>query len=89
LVVWWDRNWRLVISIILFPIWSVPMVSVLLFPETPLIRSVLYGLILSLFIAIGFRAARTAKRFGLRFLIAVVLSAVLTGLLIGVLSNLL
>jgi hypothetical protein len=87
--VWWDRNWRLAIFIILFPIWSAPMVSVLLFPETPLIRSVLYGLILSLFIAIGFRAAQTAKRVGLRFLIAVVLLAVLAGLLIGVLSSLL
>jgi len=89
LAMWWDRNWRLVIFIILFPVWFVTVVSVLLFPEAPLIRSVLYGLILSLFVAVGFRAARTAKRFGLRFLIIVVLFAVLTGLLIGVLSSLL
>ena len=89
LAMWWDRNWRLVIFTILFPMWFIPVISALLFPEAPLIKSVLYGLILSLFVAVGFRAARTAKRFGLRFLIIVVLFAVLTGLLIGVLSSLL
>jgi hypothetical protein len=87
--VWWDRNWRLVIFIILLPMWFVPVASALLFPEAPLIRPVLYGLILSLFVAIGFRAARVAKTFGLRFLIVVVLLAVLAGLLIGFLSSLL
>jgi len=86
---WWDKNWRLVMFIILFPIWFVPIVSVLLFPEAPLITSILYGLVLSLFVAVGFRAARTAKTFGLRFLSIVVLLAVLTGLLLGFLSSLL
>ena len=89
MAVWWDRNWRLVIFIILFPMWFVPLASVLLFPEAPLIRSVLYGLVLSLFVAVGFRAARTAKTFGFRFLIVVVFLAVLAGLLIGALSSLL
>jgi type III secretory pathway component EscS len=65
--------------------WFVPLVGALLFPETPLIRAVLYGLILSLFVAVDFRAARTVKKFRLRFLIVVVLLAVLAGLLIGVL----
>ncbi len=65
------------------------MASALLFPEAPVIRSVLHGLTVSLFVAIGFRATRTAKTFGLRFLTAVALLAVLTGLLmiLGQISN--
>jgi hypothetical protein len=85
---WWDRRWRLVIFIILFPIWFVPVISVLLFPEMPLVRSILYGVVLFLLIAVGFRAARAAKTFGLRFLVVMVIVASLAGLLLGFLSKL-
>jgi len=87
LAMWWDRKWPLVIFTILLPIWLVPVICVLLFPEVPLIRSVLYGVTFSLLVAMGFRAARIAKTVGLRFLIVVVIIASLLGLLIGILSK--
>ena len=86
---WWDRKWRLVIFIIMLPIWLVPVISLLLFPEVPLIRSVLYGVFFSLLIAIGFWTARIAKAVGLRLLIVMLIIASLIGLLIGLLSKLL
>ena len=85
---WWERRWRLVISIIVFPLWMTPVISLILFPQIPLIRSVLYGAIFSLLLAVGFRAAQVTKTFGLRFVIAIVLFAVFIGLLIGILSKL-
>jgi hypothetical protein len=89
LAMWWDRRWRLVVFVILLPIWLVPAVTVLLFSELSLVRSILYGVVFSLLVAVGFRVARTAKTFGLRVLVAMVVVASLTGLLIGFISRLL
>jgi len=50
---WLDRKWRLVIVAILLPILLVPIISVFLFPETPLIKSLLYGSVFSLFVALA------------------------------------
>jgi len=86
---WWDRRWRLVVFIILLPIWLVPVVTLFLFPELSLVRSILYGVVFSLLVVVGFRVARTAKTVGLRVLVAVVVVASLIGLLIGFISRLL
>ena len=81
---WWDRNWRLVIPAILFPILLVPLISVFLFPETPLIMSLLYGAVSSLFVAWAFRFLRYILGWwGLRVVIIVVVVGVLLGLLLG------
>ena len=78
---WWDRKWRLVIVAILLPILLVPIISVILFPETPLIASLLYGAALSLFVALAFRILQHIEWLGLRVVILVVSVALLVLLL--------
>jgi hypothetical protein len=68
---WLDRNWRLVIVAIILPILLVLIISVFLFPETPLIKSLLYGSVSSLFVAFAFRTLRTIEGWGLRTYILV------------------
>jgi len=80
---WWDRKWRLVIVAILLPILLVPIISVFLFPETPLTESLLYGAVFSLFVASAFRILQQIERLGLRVVILVVVGAALLGLLLG------
>ena len=82
---WWDRKWRLVISAILFPILLVPIISIFLFPETPLTMSLLYGAVSSLFVAWAFRILRyiLAVEWGLGVVILVVVVVSLLGLLLG------
>jgi hypothetical protein len=80
---WWDRKWRLVIAAILLPIMLVPIVSVFLLPETPLIVSLLYGMVFSLFVASAFRILQHIKWWGLRAVVLVMVGAALLGLLLG------
>ena len=80
---WWDRRWRLVIVASLLPILLVPIISVILFPETPLIESLLYGAVFSLFVASAFRILQQIERLGLRVVILVVAGAALLVLLLG------
>jgi hypothetical protein len=88
MLTWWERRWRLVIFIIVFPLWMTPVMSLILFPQVPLIRAALYGAIFTLFLAVGFRAAQVTKALGVQIVIAIVLIAVFTGLLIGILPKL-
>jgi len=74
---WWDRKWRLVIVAILSPILLVPIISVFLFPKTPLTESLLYGMVFSLFVASAFRILQQIERLGLRVVIFVVVGAAL------------
>ena len=81
---WWDRKWRLVIAAILLPILLVPIISVFLFPETPLTISLLYGAVSSLIVASVFRFLRYILGWwGLRVVIIVVVVVVLLVLLLG------
>ncbi len=80
---WWDRKWRLVIVAILLPILLVPIISVFLLPETPLIESLLYGVVFSLFVASAFRISQHIKWWGLRAVVLVTVGAALLGLLLG------
>jgi len=80
---WWDRRWRLVIVVILLPLLLVPLISVFLFPETPLIESLLYGSLFSLFVLFAFRILQHIELLGLRFVILVLVGAALLGLLLG------
>ena len=80
---WWDRKWRLVIAAILLPILLVPIISVFLFPETPLTTSLLYGLLLSLFVASAIRILQQVEWLGLRVVIFVLVGAALLVLLLG------
>ena len=80
---WWDRKWRLVIVAILLPILLVPIISVFLFPETPLTESLLYGAVFSLFVASAFRILQHIEWLGLRVVILVVVGAALLVLLLG------
>jgi len=80
---WWDRKWRLVIVAILLPILLVPVISVFLFPETPLTESLLYGVVFSLFVASAFRILQQIERLGLRVVILVVVGAALLVVLLG------
>jgi len=79
---WLDRNWRLVIVAILLPILLVPIISVFLFPETPLTKSLLDGLVFSLFVALAFLILRQIEQVGLRFVILVTVGTVLFTLLL-------
>ena len=82
---WWDRKWRLVLVAILLPILLVPIISVFLFPETPLAESLLIGGVFSLFVAFAFRILQAIERLGLRvFILVTVGTALLTLLLIFV-----
>ncbi len=80
---WWDRRWRLVIAASLLPILVVPTISVFLFPETPLIESLLYGVVSSLFALLAFRILQHVEWWGLRVVILVVVVGSLLGLLLG------
>jgi hypothetical protein len=80
---WWDRKWRLVIVAILLPILLVPIISVFLFPETPLTESLLYGAISSLFVASAFRILQRIELLGLRAVILTIIGGALLGLLLG------
>jgi hypothetical protein len=80
---WWDRRWRLVIVVILLPLLLVPIVSVFLFPETPLAESLLYGAISSLFVLFAFRILQHIELLGLRVVIFVLVGGTLLGLLLG------
>jgi hypothetical protein len=79
---WLDRKWRLVIVAILLPILLVPIISVFLFPETPLIKSLLYGSVFSLFVALAFKQLWTIERWGLRTYILVMGGTALLTLLL-------
>ena len=74
---WWDRKWRLVIVAILLPILLVPIINVLLFPETPLTESLLIGAVFSLFVASTFRILQLIEWKGSRVVILVVVGAAL------------
>lgn len=80
---WWDRKWRLVIVAILLPILLVPIINMFLFPETPLTTSLLYGVVLSLFVAFAFRILQHIEWLGLRVVILVVVCVTLLVLLLG------
>jgi len=79
---WLDRKWRLVIVAILLPILLVPIISVFLFPETPLIKSLLYGSVFSLFVALAFLILRQIEQLGLRIVILVTVGTPLLILLL-------
>lgn len=81
---WWDRKWRLVIVATLLPILLVPIISVFLFPETPLTESLFCGSVFSLFIAFAFRILQHIELWGLRVVILVLVGAALLGLLLGI-----
>ena len=84
---WWDRRWRLVIVAILLPVLLVPLISVFLFPETPLIESFLYGAVSSLFVLLAFRILQHIEWWGLRIVILVVVVGALLGLLLGFVAS--
>jgi len=79
---WLDRNWRLVIVAILLPILLALIISVFLFPETPLTKSLLYGSVFSLFVALAFKQLRTIEWWGLRTYILVMVGTALLSLLL-------
>jgi len=79
---WLDRNWRLVIVAILLPILLVPIISVFLFPETALTKSLLNGLVFSLFVAFAFLILRQIEQLGLRIVILVTVGTPLLTLLL-------
>jgi hypothetical protein len=80
---WWDKRWRLVIAATLLPILLVPTISVLLFPETSLAESFLYGVVSSLFVLLAFRILQHVEWWGVRVVILVVVVGALLGLLLG------
>ena len=79
----------MVILSLILPVLIVPLISVLLYPEIPLTTSILAGVILSLFVAIGLRLIQGAKALGARVVIAITIIAVFIGLLTGLLPKLL
>jgi hypothetical protein len=85
----WTGKWLLVILSLVLPILIVPLISMWLFPQVPLITSILGGVFASLLVAIGLRFIQSTKALGVRFAVAVVLLAVVVGLLLSVLPKLL
>jgi len=79
---WWDRKWYLVIVAFLLPILLVPIISVFLFPETPLTESLLYGSLLSFFVLWAFKILGLIEFWGLRFVVLVTVGAALLSLLL-------
>jgi len=65
---WWDRRWRLVIVVILLPLLLVPIISVVLFPETPLTTALLYSLVLTFFVLWALKILGLIEFYGLRFI---------------------
>ena len=84
----WTGKLPLVILSLILPVLIVPLISVLLYPEIPLTTSILAGVILSLFVAIGLRLIQGAKALGARVVIAITIIAVFIGLLMGPLPKL-
>ena len=84
----WTGKLPLVILSLILPILIVPLISALLYPKTPLTTSILAGVILSLFVAIGLRLIQGAKALGARVVIAITIIAVFIGLLMGPLPKL-
>lgn len=87
-IVLWTGKLSLVVLSLILPVLIVPLVGVLLYPEIALTTSILSGVVISLFAAIGLRLIQSAKAFGPRFVIAVLVIAVLVGLLMGLLPKL-
>jgi Na+/glutamate symporter len=85
----WTGKLPLVILCLILPVFIIPLISILLFPEVPFTTAILAGVILSLFVAIGLRLIQGAKVVGARFIIAVIVIAILIGLLAGILPKLL
>ena len=71
------------IIVVLFPILLDPVISVFLFPETPLTNSLLFGSIFSLFVALAFKQSRLIEGWGLRtYILVTVVTALFTLLLL-------
>ena len=79
---WWHRRWRLVLVAFLLPILLVPLISIFLFPETPLTKSLLYGLVFSFFVLWAFLNLGLIEFWGLRFVILVMGGTALLSLLL-------
>jgi hypothetical protein len=88
-VMLWTGKFPLVILSLVLPVLIVPLIGLLLFPEVPLTTTILAGVVVSLFVAVGLRLVQSAKALGARFAIVLVVLCVLVGLLIGLLSKLL
>ncbi len=78
---WWDRRWRMVIAAILLPILLVPIISLFLFPKTPLAESLLYGSLFSFFVLWAFLILGLIEFWGSRFVILVTVGVALFSLL--------
>jgi len=66
---WWNKRWRLVIVAILLPLLLVPIISVILFPETPLTESLLYGLVFTFLVLWALKILGLIEFWGLKFVI--------------------
>ncbi len=85
----WTGKVPLVILSLILPVLIVPVICVLLFPEVPLITSILAGVVFSLFVAAGLQFLQSTKAFGARLVIAILIIVVLVGLMIVLLPKLL
>jgi len=79
---WWDRRWRLVIVAILLPLLLVPIISVILFPETPLTESLLYGSLFTFLVLLALKILGLIEFWGLRFVILVTVFVTLFSLVL-------
>jgi hypothetical protein len=79
---WWDRRWHLVIAAILLPLLLVPIISVILFPETPLTTALLYCLVFTFFVLWALKILGLIEFWGLRFVILVTVFVALFSLLL-------
>ena len=79
---WWDRRWRLVIVAILLPLLLVPIISVFLFPETPLTESLLYGSLFTFLVLLALKILGLIEFWGLRFAILVMVFVALFNLVL-------
>jgi hypothetical protein len=66
---WWDRKWYLVIIAFLLPLLLVPLISVILFPETPLTTALLYGLVFTFVVLWALKILGLIEFWGLKFVI--------------------
>jgi hypothetical protein len=87
-MVLWTGKLPLVILCLILPVLIVLLINVLLFPEVPLTTSILEGVILFLFVAIGLRLIQSVKALGVRFVLVIIVIAVFVGLLTGLLPKL-
>jgi len=81
---WWNKRWRLVIVVILLPLLLVPIISVILFPETPLTTALLYGLVFTFFVLWALKILGLIEFWGFRFIVLV--HACIVVALLGVLT---